>query len=95
MLKVLRTVGEAVGMLRESERAVVDLPKVMGREVVCRDSFGRPWAFNFGALMEGETTESMVEELEGGVCEVAAPGSGLRSHTREEPFEAVEGPDGC
>jgi hypothetical protein len=63
LLKVLRTVGEAVGMLRERERAVVDLPKVMGRAVVWRDSLGRFEEF-IGLGMEGETMESMVEEDE-------------------------------
>lgn len=50
-------------MLRERERAVVDLPKVMGRAVVWRDSLGRFEEF-IGLGMEGETMESMVEEDE-------------------------------
>jgi len=62
-LKVLRTVGEAVGMLRERERAVVDLPKVMGRAAVWRDSLGRFEEF-IGPGTEGETMESMVEDEE-------------------------------
>ena len=41
-MKVFRTVGEAVGMLRDSEIPVVDFPKVIGRALVFNDSFGRP-----------------------------------------------------
>lgn len=35
-------VGEAVGSAEAAiDRAVEDLPKVIGREEVCRESFGR------------------------------------------------------
>jgi hypothetical protein len=39
LLKVLRTVGEAVA--QDLASPVLDLPNVMGREAVCNDSFGR------------------------------------------------------
>jgi hypothetical protein len=42
LLKVLRTVGEAVGRAEAAiASAVEDLPKLIGSEDVCRDSFGR------------------------------------------------------
>lgn len=38
---MFRTVGDAVGpAAKDSERPVVELPKVRGREVVCRVSLG-------------------------------------------------------
>ena len=38
---MLRTVGDAVGpAAKDSERPVVELPKVRGRDVVCRVSLG-------------------------------------------------------
>lgn len=41
-LKVLRTVGDAPApAVKERERPVVELPKVRGRDVVWRVSFGR------------------------------------------------------
>lgn len=41
-LKVLRTVGEAVGSVAQGrERAVFDFPQVLGTEAVWRVSFGR------------------------------------------------------
>jgi hypothetical protein len=41
-LKVLRTVGDAVGRAEVAiASAVVDLPNVIGSEDVCRESFGR------------------------------------------------------
>lgn len=39
LLKVLRTVGEAVAQVLASP--VVELPQAMGREAVCNESFGR------------------------------------------------------
>ncbi len=80
-------------MLSDSDKAVVDLPKVMGRELVCRDSLGRPWGFKFGPGIEGETRESMVEE-EFEVGGWVVPGSEIGSHTWEGLFE-VEGSDCC
>jgi hypothetical protein len=42
LLKVFATVGEEVGPVAiDSDKAVVDLPNVIGRELVCRESFGR------------------------------------------------------
>lgn len=42
LLKVLTTVGEEEGpVVSERDKAVVDFPKVFGREAVCRESLGR------------------------------------------------------
>lgn len=46
LLKVLTTVGEDEGpVVSERDKAVVDLPKVIGREAVCKESFGRLFSF--------------------------------------------------
>jgi hypothetical protein len=42
LLKVFSTVGEVVGSAEAAiDRVVDDLPNVIGREEVCRESFGR------------------------------------------------------
>jgi hypothetical protein len=65
LLKVLRTVGEEVGMFSDSDKAVVDLPKVMGRVLVWRESLGLRCVV-MGPGIAGLTMESMVDGAEVG-----------------------------
>jgi hypothetical protein len=64
LLKVFRTVGEAVGKaLAAIASAVDDLPNVMGRDDVCKDSLGRLLGTGCGVRVSISVVESECSDV--------------------------------